>query len=72
VLAEAEPGKQALLVLVYLRKGDKFAEPAAGFGVGSTTAWKIRERDGAGGAGAEATAGDPGREEERACLRGRG
>ena len=34
------PGKQALLVLVYLRKGETFAEVAAGFGVGTSTAWR--------------------------------
>src|ERR1700723_564346 len=34
------PGRQALLVLVYLRKGGTFAEIAAGFGVGTTTAWR--------------------------------
>jgi hypothetical protein len=34
------PGKQALLVLVYLRKGETFAEIAAGFGVGTATAWR--------------------------------
>jgi Helix-turn-helix of DDE superfamily endonuclease len=34
------PGRQALLVLVYLRKGETFAELAAGFGVGTTTAWR--------------------------------
>jgi hypothetical protein len=34
------PGQQALLVLVYLRKGDTFAEIAAGFDVGTTTAWR--------------------------------
>ena len=34
------PGKQALLVLVYLRKGETFADLAAGFGVGTTTAWR--------------------------------
>ena len=33
------PGQQALLVLVHLRKGDTFAALAAGFGVG-TTAWR--------------------------------
>jgi hypothetical protein len=27
-------------VLVYLRKGETFAELAAGFGVGTTTAWR--------------------------------
>ena len=34
------PGKQALLVLAYLRKGETFAELAAGFGAGTTTAWR--------------------------------
>ena len=34
------PGRQALLVLVYLRKGETFAELAAGFGVGTATAWR--------------------------------
>jgi DDE superfamily endonuclease/Helix-turn-helix of DDE superfamily endonuclease len=34
------PGQQALLVLAYLKKGDTFAEAAAGFGVGRTTAWR--------------------------------
>src|ERR1700751_2308796 len=34
------PGKQALLVLVYLRKGETFAETAAGFEVGTSTAWR--------------------------------
>src|SRR5215469_2006774 len=34
------PGRQALLVLAYLRKGETFAELAAGFGVGVTTAWR--------------------------------
>jgi DDE superfamily endonuclease/Helix-turn-helix of DDE superfamily endonuclease len=33
-------GRQALLVLAYLRKGDTFAELAAGFGVGTATAWR--------------------------------
>jgi hypothetical protein len=33
-------GKQALLVLVYLRKGETFAEIAAGFDVGTATAWR--------------------------------
>ena len=36
-------GKQALLVLAYLRKGEAFAELAAGFGVGTTTAWRYVE-----------------------------
>jgi hypothetical protein len=34
------PGRQALPVLAYLRKGETFAELAAGFGVGVTTAWR--------------------------------
>jgi DDE superfamily endonuclease len=34
------PARQALLVLAYLRKGDTFAELAAGFAVGTTTAWR--------------------------------
>jgi hypothetical protein len=34
------PGKQALLVLAYLRKGETFAQLAAGFGIGRTTAWR--------------------------------
>ena len=33
-------GRQALLVLVYLRKGETFTELAAGFGIGTTTAWR--------------------------------
>jgi hypothetical protein len=36
-------GQQALLVLAYLRKGETFAELAAGFGVGATTAWRYVE-----------------------------
>ena len=34
------PGKQALLVLVYLRKGETYDEIAAGFEVGTATAWR--------------------------------
>ena len=34
------PGRQGLLVLAYLRKGETFAELAAGFGVGVATAWR--------------------------------
>src|SRR6266576_487224 len=37
------PGQQALLVLAYLRKGETFAGLAAGFGVGTTTAWRYVE-----------------------------
>jgi hypothetical protein len=33
------PGQQALLVLVYLRKDETLADPA-GFGVGTATAWR--------------------------------
>ena len=33
-------GQQGLLVLVYLRKGETFAQVAAGFGVGTATAWR--------------------------------
>jgi hypothetical protein len=41
VLAQAEPRPAgALLVLVHLRKGEIFAGLAAGFGVGTTTAWR--------------------------------
>jgi hypothetical protein len=34
------PGQQALLVLVYLRKGEPFAQVGAGFGVSTTTCWR--------------------------------
>src|SRR5215510_9748486 len=34
------PGQQALLVLAYLRKGETFAALAAGFGIGTATAWR--------------------------------
>lgn len=34
------PGQQALLVLVYLRKGETFSELAAGFGVSTATTWR--------------------------------
>ena len=34
------PGRQALLVLAYLRKGETFAGLAAGSGVGTATAWR--------------------------------
>jgi hypothetical protein len=37
------PGQQALLVLAYLRKGETFAQLAAGFAVGITTAWRYVE-----------------------------
>jgi len=34
VLAQTQPGRQALLVLAYLRRGDTFVELAAGSGTG--------------------------------------
>src|SRR5438477_9020015 len=34
------PARQSLLVLAYLRKGETFAELAAGFGIGTATAWR--------------------------------
>jgi hypothetical protein len=34
------PGRQALLVLAHLRKGETLAGLAAGFGVGTATAWR--------------------------------
>lgn len=38
------PGRQALLVLAHLRKGDTYAQLAAGFGIGTATAYRyIRE-----------------------------
>ncbi|MFI6734423.1 transposase family protein [Nonomuraea sp. NPDC050451] len=37
------PGRQALLVLVYLRKGETFTELGAGFGVSTATAWRYVE-----------------------------
>ncbi|MEU4331196.1 transposase family protein, partial [Nonomuraea dietziae] len=37
------PGQQALLVLVYLRKGETFDELGAGFGVSTATAWRYVE-----------------------------
>ncbi|GGN23512.1 hypothetical protein GCM10011609_76420 [Lentzea pudingi] len=37
VWRKLEPGRQALLMLVYLRKGESFAEVGAGFGVSATT-----------------------------------
>lgn len=40
VWRKLNPGQQALLVLVHLRKGETFAEIAAGFGIGTATAWR--------------------------------
>jgi len=34
------PGQQAMLVLAYLRKGETFADLAAGFDIGTATAWR--------------------------------
>ena len=34
------PGQEALLVLAYLRKGETFADLAAGFSIGTATAWR--------------------------------
>ncbi len=34
------PGQQALAVLVYLRKGEPFAEVGAGFDISTTTCWR--------------------------------
>src|SRR5450631_694807 len=34
------PGRQALLVLAHLRKGETLTQLAAGFGVGTATAWR--------------------------------
>ncbi|CCH29381.1 IS5/IS1182 family transposase [Actinosynnema sp. NPDC047251] len=40
VWRKLNPAQQALLVLVYLRKGETFAEVGAGFGVSTTTCWR--------------------------------
>jgi hypothetical protein len=37
------PGQQALLVLAYLRKGETSGQLAAGFEVGTATAWRYVE-----------------------------
>jgi hypothetical protein len=37
---QLNPGRQALLVLAYLRIGETFGDLAAGFGVGTATAWR--------------------------------
>jgi Helix-turn-helix of DDE superfamily endonuclease len=42
------PGQQALLVLAHLRKGETFADLAAGFAVGVTTAWRYVQEVGFG------------------------
>src|SRR3984957_17254281 len=68
------PGQQALLVLAYLRKGETFAELAAGFRGrdGHRLALHPGDRRAAGGQGAETPQGGPGREEGRIRLRGAG
>jgi hypothetical protein len=63
------PGRQALLVLADLRKGETFAELAAGFGVGTATAWRYVTETVALLA-ARAPPGAAGRQEGRACLPG--
>jgi hypothetical protein len=40
VWRKLNPGQQVLVVLVYLRKGETFAEIGAGFGVSTTTCWR--------------------------------
>jgi hypothetical protein len=40
VWRKLNPGQQALLVLVYLRKGEPFAQVGAGFDVSTTTCWR--------------------------------
>ena len=66
------PGRQALLVLAYLRKGETFAELAAGFGVGISHSLAVCHGDhsAAGGPLPEAAPGTGRCEEGRACLRG--
>ena len=67
-----DPARQALLVLACLRKGETFADLAAGFGVGTATAWRyVNEAVELLAARAEAPPGRPGREEGRARLRDR-
>jgi Helix-turn-helix of DDE superfamily endonuclease len=39
-LIPSQQAQQALLGLAYLRKGETFAELAAGFGIGTATAWR--------------------------------
>ncbi len=39
-----DPGEQALLVVAYLRKGETYADPACGFGIGTSTVYRyLRE-----------------------------
>ena len=65
------PGRQALLVLAYLRKGETFADLAAGFGVSTATAWRYVTKAVAllpAGQGTEAPRRLAGREEEQARV----
>lgn len=39
-MADAQPGRQALLTLAYPRKGEAFALLGAGFEVSTTRAWR--------------------------------
>uniref|UniRef100_UPI0012F6AEE4 helix-turn-helix domain-containing protein n=1 Tax=Nocardia jiangxiensis TaxID=282685 RepID=UPI0012F6AEE4 len=39
-MAAAQPGRQALLVLAYLRKGETFDDLGAGFEISTATAWR--------------------------------
>jgi len=68
------PGRQALLVLACLRKGETFAELAAGFGVGTATAWRYVNETVCllAGPRPEAAQGGAGREEGRVRLCGPG
>jgi hypothetical protein len=40
VWRKLNPGQQAMVVLVYLRKGEPFAQVGAGFDVSATTCWR--------------------------------
>jgi hypothetical protein len=40
-----QPGQQALLVLAHLRNGDTYARLAAGFTIGTSTAWRYVRDD---------------------------
>ena len=56
-------GRQALLVVAYLRKGETYADLACGFSIGTSTVYRyIREAlDAARSDGADPGAGDRGR-----------
>jgi hypothetical protein len=43
VWRKLDPGRQALLVLAYLRKAETYADLAAGFAISTTTAWRYVE-----------------------------